>query len=87
MLLCMRTTFDLNDALYYQVKEAALRTGRAMKDVVEDSLRLAFKQPEGKPTSRITLPESKAAPGVRPGVDLHNSAALIDLMESPNATA
>ena len=87
MLLCMRTTLEINDELYRQAKETAMRTGRALRDVVEDALRLAFQESESGRRTRMTLPESKAAPGVRPGVDLDNSAALLDLMEGPDATA
>lgn len=87
MLLCMRTTLDLNDELYRQAKEAALRSGRALKDVIEDALRLAFRPAQPPATHPITLPESQARPGLCPGVDLDSSVSLLDAMEAPDATA
>ena len=59
-----------------------MKSGRAFKEVIEDALRLAFKDPESPQNKRMRLPESKASPGVQPGVDLDDSAALLDTMES-----
>lgn len=78
---------DLNDELYQQAKELAARTGRALKDIVEDALRLAFRPPEPRPAERVNLPQSSAIPGLRPGVDLDSSVALLDLMEEPDAAS
>jgi hypothetical protein len=79
----MRTTLSLDDALLEQAKERAARTGRTLSQVVEDALREAFARPRaaGSP-ARVRLPTDPGdGRGVRPGVDLDDSAALLDLIE------
>lgn len=80
MLLCMRTTINLDDALLAEAKQLAIRTGRTLTDVIADSLREALARPSGA----VERPELPTFPGrgLQPGVDLDDSAALLDLMES-----
>ena len=42
MLICMRTTLQLDDALMRDTKRAALESGRTLTAVVEDALRQAL---------------------------------------------
>jgi hypothetical protein len=63
-----------------QVKRLARETGRTMTQVIEESLRAAVaraERPTGRPITIVTVNGG----GVWPGVDLSNSAALLDRME------
>ena len=77
----MRTTIRLDDELLTRTKELAARTGRSLTGVIEDALRelLARRSP---PAERppVRLP-TFAGKGLQPGVDLDDSAALLDLMD------
>lgn len=42
MLLCMRTTIQLDDQLLLEAKKHAAQTGRTLKAVIEDALREAL---------------------------------------------
>lgn len=82
MLLCMRTTLDLDDDVMREVKMAAQRTGTTLTSFVEDALRerLARRREPGPPASRFRVHTFKGH-GVQPGVNLDDSAALRDLMD------
>lgn len=80
MLRCMRTTIRLDDDLLRAAKEYAAERGTTMTAVIEDALRelLARRERQDrKPFQLVTFGEG----GLRPGVDLDDSAALLDLME------
>jgi len=81
MIICMRTTLQLDDALIADAKVAAARSGRTLSQVIEDALRqaLAPRPPEGR--REIRLPTSPGSP--RAGVSLDDSAGLLDLMADP----
>lgn len=77
-----RTTIRLDDDLLAEAKALAARTGRTLTSVIEDALRQAvatarrvraMKPPE--------LPTFKGN-GLQPGVDLDDSAGLLDIMEA-----
>lgn len=78
----MRTTVRLNDHLLRQAKREARKRGRTLTSMIEEGLRLTlarFRSPHrGK---RVELPVSSAGGGVAPGVDLDNSADLLDRIE------
>ncbi len=78
----MRTTIRLDDHLLAQAKARAAETGRTLTAVLEDALRasLARSAPVAR-TARIRLTTAKGG-GMRRGVDLDDSAALLDLMDS-----
>lgn len=78
----MRTTVRLDDRLLAEAKHLAARTGRTLTAVIEDALRESLAR--CKPANRrrpATLP-SYHGQGLQPGVDLDDSAALLDLMEA-----
>ena len=81
----MRTTVRLDDQLLTDAKEHAARTGRTLTALLEDALR-ALLALENRPERRRsrTLP-AYGEGGLQPGVDLDNSADLLDLMEGPGA--
>lgn len=78
----MRTTIRIDDELLRQVKQLAARRGKSLNTVIEDALRevLACQQKSGKrePVRLLTF----SGNGLLPGVDLDDTAALLDLMES-----
>jgi Ribbon-helix-helix protein, copG family len=76
----MRTTVRLPPGLMIQVKKLARETGRSMTQVIEDALRVAVARAGNAPARAITI-VTATGDGLQPGVDLDNSAALLDLME------
>ena len=87
MLICMRTTIQLDDQLFAEAKQRAAQTGRTLKAVIEDALREALARrdtPEQK--VRVRLKTFKGR-GVQPGVDLDDASSLIDLMERDDGAA
>jgi len=80
----MRTTIRLDDQLLKEAKAAAAASGRTFTELVEGALRETLaRRKAGPPRQRVTLPTFKGT-GLMPGVDLDNSAALLDLMELPD---
>lgn len=76
----MRTTIRLDDALLRQAKKVAAETGRTLTSVIEDALRESLAR-RGKPKRRRVRLRTFKGKGLQPGVDLDDSAALLDLME------
>lgn len=78
----MRTTVRLDDALLEQTKREALRRGETLTALIERGLRLvlAGSRPAGQ-HGQVVLPVCRAGGGVLPGVDLNDSAALLDILE------
>ena len=79
----MRTTIRLDDQLLKDTKAAAAQSGRTFTDYVSDALRerLARQRTPAR-RERVTLPTWKGA--LRPGVNLDDSAGLLDIMEAPH---
>lgn len=78
----MRTTVRLDEALLAQAKREAARRGTTLTALIEQGLRLALLRAKRPPAgARVTLPVSRRRGGVLPGVDLDDSAALLDRME------
>jgi hypothetical protein len=81
----MRTTINIDDALLAEAKQVAARTGRSLTAVVEDALRESLHRRRHTTRRVVELPTFGEG-GVQPGVDLDDSAALLDLMDH-DATA
>ncbi len=80
-----RTTVRLDDLLLTQAKKSAADTGRTLTAVIEDALRESLgrrKQPARHSKVRLTTFGGR---GLQPGVDLDDSAALLDRMEGQRA--
>ena len=77
----MRTTIKIDDTLLAEAKARAADSGRTLNAVVEDALREAFAR-RAVADHRLgpTLPVFRGARLV-PGVDLDDSAALLEQME------
>jgi hypothetical protein len=78
----MRTTVRLEEGLLAQAKREAERRGITLTALIEHGLRLALRRPRPGPRdARIQLPVSRARGGTVPGVDLDDSAAVLDRMD------
>jgi hypothetical protein len=76
----MRTTINIDDALLAEARQVAARTGRSLTAVVEDALRESLHRRGQSAPRTVELPVFGEG-GVQPGVDLDDSASLLDLME------
>jgi hypothetical protein len=77
----MRTTIRLDAHLLAQAKAKAAETGRTLTAVIEDALRASLaRKSASRPRRQIALTTVKGD-GLQPGVDLDDTAALIDRME------
>jgi hypothetical protein len=77
----MRTMVRLDDQLLAEAKEWAARQGVTLAAVIEQALRETFGRcQEHPPRQPVKLP-TWGHGGLRPGVDLDDSASLLDLME------
>jgi hypothetical protein len=80
----MRTTINLPDDLLAQIKKLAATSHSTVTALVSDALREALaKQRHRRRNGRVPLP-TYGKKGLHPGVDLDDSAALLDLMEPPH---
>ena len=82
----MRTTIRLDDQLLAEAKQLAARTGKTLTSVIEDALReMLTRQQKATERRPVRLPTASGN-GLQPGVDLDDSAALLDLMDSFNGS-
>jgi hypothetical protein len=78
----MRTTVRLNEKLLERAKKEAVRRGATLTALIEEGLQLVLRRPKERPERLpVRLPECRAGGGTQPGVDLNDSAALLDRME------
>ncbi len=81
----MRTTLDLNDQLIRRAKKAAAERGTTLTGLIEDALREKLTRPaREQATGRRTLHTFKGD-GLRPGVELNSTAALLELLDDDAA--
>lgn len=79
----MRTTVTIDDALLRDVKELAVQSDRTIGSVLEDAIRGLLERERARRRTAFTpLPTfSPADPGLRPGVDLEDRHAVMDLLD------
>ena len=82
----MRTTIRLDDDLLTAAKRLAIETGRTLTAVIEDALRQTLARREAPSQGRTPLAVSRSEAKLQPGVDLDDSAGLLELMESYDAS-
>jgi hypothetical protein len=77
----MRTTIRLPDDLYERVRHAAREEGLTVTRYIERSLQNALTAGTGErlPPYRV---DAFHGDGLRPGVDLDDNSALLDLMDT-----
>lgn len=86
----MRTTLNLDDDLHARLKELAARSGRTVTELLEDAIRgLLQDVGEAATTPPPTFPvfDGGSQPGIRVGIDLDDTAALLDLLDDPTPDA
>lgn len=79
MLVCMRTTLNLPDALVQQAKARAAAEGRTLTSVVEEGLRTVLRSVPTAAT--VELPAYGSGAGALL-VDLDDRAALADALDA-----
>lgn len=78
----MRTTVRLDDALLLRAKREAERRGETLTSLIERGLRLVLARPEKRPARRpVEIPVCREGGGTLAGVDIDDSAALLDIVE------
>ncbi len=78
----MRTTVRLDEGLLEQARREAARRGVTLTALIEQGLRMALRRPRAASRSeRVRLPVSRATGGLLPGIDLNDSADLLDRMD------
>jgi hypothetical protein len=78
----MRTTIRLDAALLRQAKRRAADTGRTLTALIEEGLRtILARRARATPPARPRLPTGGEG-GLRPGVDLDNTASLHEIMDA-----
>lgn len=77
----MRTTIRLDDHLLTEAKERAARQRVTLTAVIEQALRESFSRRQERPPGRAVKLPTWGKGGLRPGVDLDDSASLLDLMD------
>ena len=81
MLLCMRTTVEINDELFRRAKMRAADAGVPLREVIENALRAYLAGKLRRPYKFQWHPQKGE---LLPGVDLENRSALYDLMDKDN---
>jgi hypothetical protein len=82
----VRTTLTLDEDVAVKLKAVARRSGRAFRDVVNDTLRRGLLT--ARPVS-ARLPfrvKARSLGGLRPGIDLDNIGELLERVEGPEHT-
>lgn len=80
----MRTTIRLPDELLREAKKAAADSGMSLTQLIEEAVRtMLTRRLETKDRPRVRL-VTFSGEGVQPGVDLDDSAALLDRMDPPD---
>jgi hypothetical protein len=78
----MRTTVRLDDALLDRAKREAARQGETLTSLIERGLRLVLARPHRRrERQHVEIPVCRAGGGTLPGVDLDDSADLLDIVE------
>lgn len=83
----MKTVVQLEERLVRDAESFAAETGQSLSSVIEDALQSALsRRRQSAPKQRVKL-KTHGSGGLQPGVDLNNSAELLDLLESPNGAS
>lgn len=82
----MRTTIRLDQHLLAEAKQLAARTHRTLTAVIEDALREVLTRARASTKRTIDLPTCGSG-GLQPGVDLDDSARLLEVLEAEHDPA
>ena len=79
----MRTTIRMEAALLADAERHARGTGRSLTRLIQHAVIAQLERERGRHAPRsVSLPVF-GGDGLRPGIDLDDSAGLLDAMESP----
>jgi hypothetical protein len=82
VLTAMRTTVRLDPHLLAEAKKKAAATGKTLTAVIEEALQESFsRRAEPRQRKKIVIPTFRGQ-GLQPGVNLDDSAAVLEMMES-----
>jgi predicted transcriptional regulator len=83
----MRTTINIPDDLLARLKKLAAESGTTVTALIHDALREALARRRRTPRADRVELTTFGTGGLQPGVDLDDSAALLDLTEPPGVSA
>jgi hypothetical protein len=78
----MRTTVRLDPHLLIEAKRRAAEQGRTLTSLLEEALRESLSRRTAQSSARPVRLKTVKGGGLRPGVDLDDSASLLELMDS-----
>jgi hypothetical protein len=78
----MRTTINLPDELIAQIKKLAAASHSTVTALIEDALREALARRRRTGRREQVILKTYGKRGLLPGVDIDDTASMLDLMES-----
>jgi hypothetical protein len=82
----MRTTLNLPDDLLARLKKLAAQSGTTVTALVQDALREKLGRRRSVQRAQRVELTTFGTGGLQPGVDLDDSAALLDVTEPPRVS-
>ena len=79
----MRTTITLDEDVAAKLKSLSRRTGRAFRDLVNDTLRRGLARPPAAPAREPFKVQARDLGSLRPGLSLDSVADLLEQVEGP----
>jgi hypothetical protein len=79
MFLCMRTTLEISDEVFRQLKRKAADEGTTIRQVVEKALRVYLGRPKAQKGYRLRWRSERGR--ILPGVRLDDRDTLFDIMD------
>ena len=79
MLLCMRTTLEISDEIFRQLKRKAADEGATVRQVVENALRFYLGKPKVHKSYQLHWRTERGR--ILPGVRLDDRDTLFDIMD------
>lgn len=79
----MRTTVRLDDDLLDDAKRHALETKRTLTELIRDALVATLERERAKASPRRVKLKTFKGKGLHEGIDLNNTADLLERMERP----
>jgi hypothetical protein len=83
----MRTTIRLDDQLLKSAKRYAQEAGKSLTAVIEDGLRQILARQKAKGSRAPVKLSTVGGKGVRPGIDLDDSASLLAHMDESHGSS
>jgi hypothetical protein len=84
----MKTTLLLDDEVHRQAKQASARLGIPLTRFIEEAIRLRISTDAARHAEPVRkLPVYQSMGGLRPGVDLDNTAELLNTLDQATEPA